>query len=81
MSNNIYPDLTNSKFDIKYIPALALTSDISIPAGRIGARTGVGNSPPIENNDPNSAPFIHNIDGGFAASAYLTLQNINGGGA
>lgn len=74
--DNIFPNRTNDKFDIKYVQALVLSADV------IKSSTESGRPTVIEKVD-DTEPFAHlinNIDGGFASAKYLTiLQQIEGG--
>lgn len=89
----IFPDLSNSKFDIKYVQAKVLLSDVFKTvvggseepgiAGRVPEISSDSEEVLINNIDGGFAPDVmfRNIDGGFSSEDYLTTQYLSGGTA
>ena len=74
MANNVYPDFSNSKFDIPYIKALMLSSDLSNTTSTPGSFTGkIGET--IVDDSPDVT--IVDLDGGFASAIYSITQNVD----
>jgi len=77
-NNNIYPDFSNSKYDIGYVRALVLISDIVVSSS--SSTTGKESDKIPEIIDDSVETFLK-VDGGYAAAIYLPSQTINGGNA
>lgn len=79
--NNIYPDNSSDRANIRYVQAKILGSDLIPKTTSTSGRATTARSE--EELDDGSLTFanIFNLDGGFAACKYLMIQMIDGGAA
>ena len=74
MPNEIYPDLTNTKFDVKYARLKALSSDVMI-RNPLGSGRGVGSESENVQEDPYVLPIASDtVLGGIMVGTGLSID-------